>query len=84
MCRSSILSRESEIAVLAAPASFFYRSIKKSSVAEAHLDLHGNACLVTGGTSGIGWSTAMALARKGAQLAIASRSGITESVCRSR
>ena len=41
------------------------------------MNLHGKVCLVTGGTSGIGWATAIALARKGAQLALVSRSGIT-------
>jgi NAD(P)-dependent dehydrogenase (short-subunit alcohol dehydrogenase family) len=39
------------------------------------LHLKGKVCLVTGGTSGIGWASALALARKGAQIAIASRSG---------
>jgi NAD(P)-dependent dehydrogenase (short-subunit alcohol dehydrogenase family) len=39
------------------------------------LDLKDKVCLVTGGTSGIGWASALALSRKGAQIAIASRHG---------
>lgn len=39
------------------------------------MDLKGKVCLITGGTSGIGWSSAMALAHKGAQIALVSRSG---------
>jgi 3-oxoacyl-[acyl-carrier protein] reductase len=39
------------------------------------MDLHGKACLVTGGTSGIGAATALALAKKGALIAVASRRG---------
>jgi len=37
------------------------------------MDLQGKVCLVTGGTSGIGAATALALAQKGAHIAIASR-----------
>jgi NAD(P)-dependent dehydrogenase (short-subunit alcohol dehydrogenase family) len=37
------------------------------------MDLRGKACLVTGGTSGIGAATALALAKKGASIAVASR-----------
>lgn len=39
------------------------------------MDLAGKACLITGGTSGIGAATAVALAEKGASLMLASRSG---------
>lgn len=39
------------------------------------MDLAGRACLITGGTSGIGAATAVALAEKGASLMLASRSG---------
>jgi NAD(P)-dependent dehydrogenase (short-subunit alcohol dehydrogenase family) len=39
------------------------------------MDLRGKTCLVTGGTSGIGASTALALAKKGASIAVASRRG---------
>jgi len=39
------------------------------------MDLKGKVCLITGGTSGIGWASAMALAHRGAQLALISRSG---------
>jgi NAD(P)-dependent dehydrogenase (short-subunit alcohol dehydrogenase family) len=38
------------------------------------MDLQGKVCLVTGGTSGIGAATAVALARKGAQIVTVSRS----------
>jgi NAD(P)-dependent dehydrogenase (short-subunit alcohol dehydrogenase family) len=41
--------------------------------AGAAMDLRGKTCLVTGGTSGIGASTAIALAKKGASIAVASR-----------
>lgn len=37
------------------------------------MDLSGKACLVTGGTSGIGAATALALARHGAQVAVMGR-----------
>jgi NAD(P)-dependent dehydrogenase (short-subunit alcohol dehydrogenase family) len=37
------------------------------------LNLHGKVCLVTGGTSGIGASTALALALRGAHIATVSR-----------
>ncbi len=39
------------------------------------MDLQGKVCLVTGGTSGIGASTSLHLARKGARVVVASRSG---------
>ena len=39
------------------------------------LQLKGKVCLVTGGSSGIGWASALALARTGARIAISSRSG---------
>lgn len=39
------------------------------------IDLAGKACLITGGTSGIGAATAVALAQRGAALALVSRSG---------
>ena len=39
------------------------------------MDLRGKVCLVTGGTSGIGAATALALALKGANIAIVSRKG---------
>jgi NAD(P)-dependent dehydrogenase (short-subunit alcohol dehydrogenase family) len=39
------------------------------------MDLRGKVCLVTGGTSGIGAATALALAKKGASIAVASRRG---------
>ncbi|MBI4660713.1 MAG: SDR family oxidoreductase [Verrucomicrobia bacterium] len=37
------------------------------------MELHGKVCLVTGGTRGIGAATAVALARKGADIAIVAR-----------
>ena len=37
------------------------------------MDLQGKVCLITGGTSGIGAATALALARKGAHIAAVSR-----------
>jgi len=42
------------------------------------MDLHGTACLVTGGTKGIGAATAVELARCGADVAIAGRNDDTE------
>jgi NAD(P)-dependent dehydrogenase (short-subunit alcohol dehydrogenase family) len=39
------------------------------------MDLHGKVCLVTGGSSGIGASTAQRLARKGARVISVSRGG---------
>lgn len=39
------------------------------------MDLAGKACLITGGTSGIGAATALAFAAQGASLMLASRSG---------
>jgi 3-oxoacyl-[acyl-carrier protein] reductase len=39
------------------------------------MDLLGKTCLVTGGTSGIGAATALALTKKGASIAVASRRG---------
>ncbi len=39
------------------------------------MDLGGKACLITGGTSGIGAAAAVALAQKGASVMLASRSG---------
>lgn len=39
------------------------------------MELSGKVCLVTGGTSGIGLATALALARKGARIATLSRTG---------
>jgi NAD(P)-dependent dehydrogenase (short-subunit alcohol dehydrogenase family) len=39
------------------------------------MDLKGKVCLITGGTSGIGASTAMCLAQKGTRIATVSRSG---------
>lgn len=41
------------------------------------MDLQGKVCLVTGGTSGIGAVTALALAAKGAQVAIVARKAAT-------
>jgi NAD(P)-dependent dehydrogenase (short-subunit alcohol dehydrogenase family) len=40
------------------------------------MDLEGKVCLITGGDSGIGASTALALARSGAQIATVSRGGV--------
>jgi NAD(P)-dependent dehydrogenase (short-subunit alcohol dehydrogenase family) len=40
------------------------------------MDLKGKVCLVTGGTSGIGAATAVALARKGAHVAIVARKAV--------
>jgi NAD(P)-dependent dehydrogenase (short-subunit alcohol dehydrogenase family) len=40
------------------------------------MDLAGKACLITGGISGIGAATAVALAQKGASLVLAARSGL--------
>lgn len=40
------------------------------------MDLAGKACLITGGTSGIGAATAIALAQRGASLALVSRAGL--------
>jgi NAD(P)-dependent dehydrogenase (short-subunit alcohol dehydrogenase family) len=42
---------------------------------EVLMDVQGKVCLVTGGTSGIGAATALALARKGAQVVAVSRTG---------
>jgi len=42
------------------------------------MDLQGKVCLVTGGNSGIGGSTALALARKGAHIATVSRTGVAQ------
>lgn len=42
------------------------------------MDLKGKVCLVTGGTSGIGAATAVALAAKGASIATLSRKGAAE------
>lgn len=42
------------------------------------MDLHGKVCLVTGGSSGIGASTALRLARKGARVVSASRRGSSQ------
>jgi NAD(P)-dependent dehydrogenase (short-subunit alcohol dehydrogenase family) len=39
------------------------------------MDLQGKVCLVTGGTSGIGAATSLALAQKGAKVATVSRTG---------
>jgi NAD(P)-dependent dehydrogenase (short-subunit alcohol dehydrogenase family) len=39
------------------------------------MDLRGKLCLVTGGTSGIGAATAVALAQRGADIALVSRRG---------
>ena len=39
------------------------------------MDLQGKVCLVTGGSSGIGASTTLRLARKGARVVSASRGG---------
>jgi NAD(P)-dependent dehydrogenase (short-subunit alcohol dehydrogenase family) len=39
------------------------------------MDLQGKVCLVTGGTSGIGAATSLALVQKGAQVATVSRTG---------
>jgi len=42
------------------------------------MDLNGKVCLVTGGSSGIGASTAIRLARKGARVVSASRRGCSQ------
>jgi 3-oxoacyl-[acyl-carrier protein] reductase len=42
------------------------------------MDLNGKVCLVTGGNSGIGASTAVSLARRGAHIATVSRTGAVE------
>jgi 3-oxoacyl-[acyl-carrier protein] reductase len=42
------------------------------------MDLKGKVCLVTGGNSGIGASTALSLARRGAHIATVSRTGAVE------
>src|ERR1700733_6652180 len=42
-------------------------------LAEVPMDLKEKVCLVTGGTSGIGAATALALARRGAHVAAVSR-----------
>jgi NAD(P)-dependent dehydrogenase (short-subunit alcohol dehydrogenase family) len=42
------------------------------------MDLQGKVCLVTGGSSGIGASTALRLARKGARVISASRRGYSQ------
>jgi 3-oxoacyl-[acyl-carrier protein] reductase len=41
------------------------------------MELAGRVCLVTGGSSGIGASTSLLLARKGARVVIVSRTGMT-------
>jgi NAD(P)-dependent dehydrogenase (short-subunit alcohol dehydrogenase family) len=43
------------------------------------MNLEGKACLVTGGTSGIGASTAISLAERGARVACLSRTGVARS-----
>ncbi|MEZ4334904.1 MAG: SDR family oxidoreductase [Myxococcota bacterium] len=47
-------------------------------------DLEGKRCIVTGGTSGIGEASALALARRGAELAIVCRSAERGEATRSR
>jgi NAD(P)-dependent dehydrogenase (short-subunit alcohol dehydrogenase family) len=42
------------------------------------MNLQGKVCLVTGGTSGIGASTVLSLARSGAHIAIVSRTGVAQ------
>jgi NAD(P)-dependent dehydrogenase (short-subunit alcohol dehydrogenase family) len=44
------------------------------------MDLNGKVCLVTGGSSGIGASTALRLARKGARVVSASRRGSSQNL----
>jgi len=48
------------------------------SIEGGSMDLNGKVCLVTGGTSGIGAATAVALAAKGASIVTLSRKGTTQ------